>query len=187
MAIKWRHDELVGVFKIHTYHPFKRDGEKNPYFNADSKRILNFKNPDNREHNSALKYYKDSIAHSLTLIDLKLRPVIGAYVPSHEANKVSAGLDNVLKHSATTHIDFSYTANPLLRHSTVPKLATGGDRSVAVHLASIQVDQVIDLNGALVVLIDDVCTSGHSLEACETLLLRAGAHRVWKIAFGRTA
>jgi predicted amidophosphoribosyltransferase len=37
-----------------------------------------------------------------------------------------------------------------------------------------------------VILLDDVCTSGSSLKACEKLLINAGASKVYKVVLGLT-
>jgi predicted amidophosphoribosyltransferase len=44
----------------------------------------------------------------------------------------------------------------------------------------------LDLRGETVIVLDDIVTTGYSIEACRTLLRKAGAARVAAIALART-
>ncbi len=74
----------------------------------------------------------------------------------------------------------------LVRHKSIAKKATGGDRSIEVDLNSIRVEDADCIKGKRVLLLDDVTTSGNSLLACRRLLLQAGAADVKMVALGRT-
>jgi adenine/guanine phosphoribosyltransferase-like PRPP-binding protein len=56
----------------------------------------------------------------------------------------------------------------------ITKLAFEGDRSLIVHLRSIAVSAFAWLQGATVLLIDDVVTTGNSIEAARRLLCPCG-------------
>jgi len=77
-------------------------------------------------------------------------------------------------------------AGCLVRHTKIQKLSAGGERSMAVHLNSINVTQTEILAGRAVILMDDVMTTGTSLRACKQLLIEAGAESVQCLALGRT-
>ena len=58
----------------------------------------------------------------------------------------------------------------LQRKKSIDKLATGGARSYAVHMRSIEAVQDMDIAGDIVLLMDDVTTTGNSLYACKMIL-----------------
>ena len=74
----------------------------------------------------------------------------------------------------------------LIRNQSVDKLATGGERSLAIQTSSIIVNDAYNLSEDVILLVDDVTTSGNSLVACRDLLLNNGAKRVAMFALGRS-
>ena len=73
----------------------------------------------------------------------------------------------------------------LQREHSIEKLATGGNRNKSVHLQSITTMDDMDIQGDVVLLMDDVTTTGNSLYACKEILLSKGAQRVEMFALGR--
>lgn len=73
----------------------------------------------------------------------------------------------------------------LQREHSIDKLATGGNRNKEVHLNSITTLDEIDIQGDVVLLMDDVTTTGNSLYVCKEILLSRGAHKVEMFALGR--
>lgn len=107
-----------------------------------------------------------------------------AVVPSHDPAAGFSGIHQLAQALARqSRIDATAC---LVRFRKIPKLATGGSRSVARHMSSIQVEHPEIIQGCEVLLLDDVTTSGNSLVACRLLLLEAGAARVKYMALGRT-
>jgi predicted amidophosphoribosyltransferase len=78
-------------------------------------------------------------------------------------------------------------SDALLRHRTIQKLATGGDRGAHVHRGSVRVAADELVMGRSVVVLDDVTSTGNSLRACVDLLQEAGASRVIGVALARAA
>ena len=74
----------------------------------------------------------------------------------------------------------------LYRHTKIKKLSGGGERSLQVHLDSIEVRHEHLIEGRNVLLLDDITTTGFSLCACRLLLLRAGAASVLMFALAKT-
>ena len=68
---------------------------------------------------------------------------------------------------------------------TIDKLATGGNRSRYVHIDSIGTIKGESVNGDIVLLMDDVTTTGNSLYACKEILLAHGAKTVEMFALGK--
>ena len=73
----------------------------------------------------------------------------------------------------------------LQRKKSIDKLATGGARSYAVHMRSIEAVQDMDIAGDIVLLMDDVTTTGYSLYACKMILEQSGAGEVEMFALGK--
>lgn len=66
------------------------------------------------------------------------------------------------------------------------KLAHGGSRDIREQLDSIGVNPDMSMEGNVVLIVDDVMTSGASLEACRKILLEHGAKRVAMLALGQS-
>ena len=75
----------------------------------------------------------------------------------------------------------------LQRTNTLPKSTDGSTtRSVFTHLNSIQVDDSEIIKGKIVIIVDDVWTTGSTLCACASLVKDAGASDTKMIAVGKT-
>ncbi len=73
----------------------------------------------------------------------------------------------------------------LQRKQPIAKLAGGGNRDKGVHYRSIGTLDAMDVSGDIVLLMDDVTTTGNSLIACRDILLEHGAKTVEMFALGR--
>lgn len=74
----------------------------------------------------------------------------------------------------------------LIRTKEIEKLATSGSRGMDVHMDSIEVNPRVSISGEVILVVDDVTTSGNSLYVCRDILLRNGASRVAMLALGQT-
>jgi hypothetical protein len=74
----------------------------------------------------------------------------------------------------------------LARTIRIPAAHLGGARNVEIHRKTLKVNDPGSFRGQHVVVIDDVTTSGSSLQAAPQLLLQSGASIVTTIALGRT-
>ena len=73
----------------------------------------------------------------------------------------------------------------LRRSRSINKLATWGSRDLSVHMQSIDTVEDMDISGDIVLLMDDVTTTGNSLYACREILLNRGAVNVEMFALGK--
>jgi len=106
-------------------------------------------------------------------------------VPSSDPTKGPTGIRTVAEMLAASKNRTDAT-HCLVRHKPIAKLATGGNRNIAVHLSSIEVAEPMRIKNKVVWLLDDVMTSGNSLIACQKLLIDAGAAKVHMLALGKT-
>lgn len=161
---------------FYDYHPYYLPNKEiNPNFT----KIYSGKILDLKEGN------KDAINLFYSSIDPHIKQnVLIAVVPSSDSNKIDTGIKELGRLLAENgRID---ATSCLVRHTSVPKAANGGPRDVHTHINSIKVQNASLIQGKEVILLDDITTSGSSLEACKQLLLNAGASKVEKIAIAKT-
>ena len=109
--------------------------------------------------------------------------IVFGFVPGHSPSSPDSFMISEL-----ARIDegphFAVDPKMLKRHKTVEKQATGGPRSIEIHLNSIRVKG--DVNGKIVCILDDVWTSGCTMNACVQLLEEKGAKEVYTLIIGKT-
>ncbi|MDO4166758.1 MAG: phosphoribosyltransferase, partial [Eubacteriales bacterium] len=146
---------------------------KNPLFDVFSGRILDLK----EGKGSAIDYF-------YKILNEEIRPgVTICVVPSSDAEKTVSGigiLGEKLAHNGRNNKVYY-----LNRKISIDKLADGGNRSIDVHMNSICTVKEMDITGDIVLLMDDVTTSGNSLYACRDILVRQGADIVEMFALGK--
>lgn len=172
------HYKLNARYYLAEYHPYKISGEINPDFHASgSGRILDFK-----EKNAiAQQYFFDRLNRVLPLGT----NFTVCRVPSSDPDNTDSGITVFAKKVAAAGGRIDGTAC-LVRTKKIPKLAHGGCRDKQVHLDSIIVADAHLISGKEVLLLDDVMTSGNSLEACKEILYKAGAEKVQALAIAKT-
>ena len=117
----------------------------------------------------------DLIAH---LLSLKIKGVLdGTAICAIQ--KKSAGGWNYFS---------DYNKSLLKRIKNLPKKSLGGLRSFKIEYESLIINELWrkKIKDRIILLIDDVITSGTSMETCQNILLQAGARRVICLALGRT-
>ena len=176
----FREEKLNGTGDIivySNYHPYWSNREeriKNPKFDVFSGKILDLK--EGKE--AAIKYF-------FHILDAEINPgVTICVVPSSDPGNKDSGIARLGKMLAESERkDRVYY---LQRTQAIPKLSHGGDRSMAVHYRTIDTVKDLDITGDIVLVMDDVTTSGNSLYACRDILLDRGAEVVEMFALGKT-
>jgi predicted amidophosphoribosyltransferase len=153
-----------GIYYYGLYHPYRVNGMLNPEFDREySGMILALKNRERNWKSFFTKILSDQLEdnHNLVLM----------CVPSHQANTWGSCADVIDSLCATRN--FINGSRFLRRIKTVEKNATGGSREIVKHLESIELDnsKISLLIGKDILIIDDVCTSGHSLKACDDIVV----------------
>lgn len=141
------------------------------------------------EHSGKILDLKDGKVAAATHFANLMAPSLGddfavAVVPGHDPAKVGAGLRALAAEIAKAGQQRIDGSGVLLRTKKIDKLAHGGDRNEQVHLDSVAVADPRTIAGRDILLLDDVTKTGHSLHACRTLLLQAGARSVVCAAIG---
>ncbi|NES81883.1 MAG: hypothetical protein F6K10_11025 [Moorea sp. SIO2B7] len=164
-------DDLPDLFYLGFYHP-----KYNDYFNEYGNRILDLKNQDYHAINFFLQEFKKKIADHLSDEDIVI-----ATVPPHRCTNPSSGIRDLARRLVNAYQNFSDAVLCLERVQD-----SNGNRTIANHLNSIKVTDPSIIKGKKVILIDDVLTSGSSIQVCKMLLRQAGAKSVKAIVLGKT-
>lgn len=171
-------DDIISLYDYHPWH-----NRENPNIDKITNTLINFKK-NNKSRLPAVNFFTK-------VLNSTIKPKLGSerrvfcIVPSHTANTVSKALQETISNISES-FSFENTETFLTRHTTVEKASTGGDRSIAHHLDSINITVPVPPD-TTIFLFDDITTTGNSLFACEKILLENGADKVVKIAFGKTA
>jgi len=176
----FRNEELNGTGEIvvySNYHPYwnnREEKERNPRFDVFSGKLLDLK----EGKPSAIEYFFD-------ILDKEINPgVTICVVPSSDADNTDSGIAKLaLALANSNRKDMVYY---LQRKKSIPKLAHGGYRGKEVHYQSIETVKDMDITGDIVLLMDDITTSGNSLYACKNILIESGADTVEMFALGKT-
>lgn len=158
------------------YHKYWLDRErkiKNPLFDVYSGKILDLK----EGKMSAVQYFYQ-------LLDPEIRrDVTICVVPSSNSEVKESGIgklgEMLAGNGRKNKVYF------LRRNKSIDKLATGGNRSMETHMKSISTVLDMDIDNDIVLLMDDVTTTGNSLYACKEILLQNGAREVEMFALGK--
>lgn len=126
-----------------------------------------------------------AVNYFYTLLDEEICSGVAiCVVPPHSPESENSGVVMLAqKLAAHNRIDMT---GYLVRTKEIEKLARGGSRSREIHLDSIEVNPKMSVVDEVVLVVDDVTTSGNSLYACRDILLDHGARRVAMLALGQT-
>ncbi|MES2364134.1 MAG: phosphoribosyltransferase [Pseudomonadota bacterium] len=188
--ILYNSEPKVRGFSCDAYRPLfiKQNGEKvrNPAFDNHSQQILNLKSPERPNYfNPAVKYCAARLLAFLKS-NHQDESVEFLIIPSSTKGKTSLGLEKIVLAVCRTDKRFTYVEGSLFRHRTIDKLAKGGDRSLHVHLDSMDYSEKPG-SPRVKILLDDVMTSGNSLTGAITVIRQVDArHLIVPLVFGKT-
>ncbi|GAX38096.1 phosphoribosyltransferase [Nodularia sp. NIES-3585] len=160
-------DSLPNLFYLGFYCP-KDSG----YFNEYSNTILELK--DQKE--DSINFFLKEIRNFLSDEDISI-----ATVPSGKSINQSSGIRELAKQLVKSYSKFTDAVFCLERFED-----SNGDRTIEKHLKTIKVANSSVIKNKKVILMDDVLTTGTSIQACQKLLLEAGAKEIKVIVLGKT-
>ena len=161
------------VLSLGYYYP-----ERYSFHDNYSRMILEVKKMN--EH--AIDYFKRLII----LEDLnKLKRMTICVIPSSSDNKTTTGMSMLAK-LVLRDYGGRDGVSCLYRKVSIAAAHSGGRRSKSLHKSTIGVRDTSQIRGQEVVLLDDVYTTGVSMEACRELLLENGALSVIGFVLGWT-
>lgn len=103
-------------------------------------------------------------------------------VPSSTAGKTNSGITRLAKMLSKSGCGRIDATSCLVRTVSVKPNHMRGERSIAKHINSIKVVDRHLIQGQTVILLDDICSTGSTLDACDQLLIKAGAVEVKQYA-----
>lgn len=165
--------------KLETYH--SKAGGQNPNFDETSENILNVKN--NEEH--AIQYFTERL-HSILSNDGEY---VICVVPNHECGICTSGMMKIAKRLCKPPIIDGTEC--LRRRVTIQKKSRDVFRDIDpeklnLEIESLTIENADIIKGKQVLLLDDIATTGTSLEAGRYKLKEAGAELVAAIVLGHT-
>jgi predicted amidophosphoribosyltransferase len=182
---------LASLVEYHNY--WIDDGQggrtQNPAFDGNCRMLLDLKSETDRNHARAVAHFSQEVATFLRKCGLPPsdRNVYIVIVPSSKQGQWGAGLERIATNLVRRNANFVAATRALERHTTIQKLARGGNRNPAVHTRSIQLGKNWrTLARKTVLLLDDITTTGNSLNACAQLLTQIDVELVFTLAIGRT-
>lgn len=199
--------EVYDYEYIVDYHP-KRDGNNPLYFtDEDTQLIISFKdgNPEAIEHFANLigQDY-NPMWNDCFCIAVPASSSAKNYSPRQDLNEEkmtplqilalcepdNSSIYKLIERLVDKHKGLHNGSGVLIRTKTVQSKHLGRDRkNITIDLNSIEINSKcgIDISGKNVLLIDDIITSGYSIAACEMILKRGGANKVFVLCLGKTA
>lgn len=163
-------DHILFIYK---YHPYR--GGDNPDFDDTSSTILDLKD----EKRYAIKRFAKEIRR------LVEDGIAISIVPPHDPEDPDSGIGKVATRVAKT-VGRMDATECLARTDFVPPQSTGTRRSRTDHLDSLEVTSRSVIHNEEVLLLDDVTTTGTSMEVGKDLLEKAGAASVQCLAIAKT-
>lgn len=167
---------LPEIFYLGVYQPLTGECEGDFDFTEYTSRIWDLKN----RNPLVIEYFADCISSNLQG-DFDCIVV----VPPHHNEKDNSGI-KILAQKVVEKKKLIDATSCLIRHKTIDRLSTGGNRSLETHLQSIKVVSQEVIKGKNLLLLDDVSTTGNSLHACQKLLKDSGANSVKCFVLGKT-
>ncbi len=167
---------LPEIFYLGVYQPLTGECEGDFDFTEYTSRILSLKNCNSL----VIENFTDCISSNLN-DDFDCILV----VPPHQTGKDNSGI-KVLAQEIAYKKNLIDATSCLIRHRTIDKLSTGGERSSETHLQSLKVVNTEVIKYKKLLLFDDVLTTGNSVKSCQKLLISAGAKIVKSFVLAKT-
>ena len=165
---------------LHDYYP-KRYKEHQGI----SERILAFKEGDEDALRQFASEMKEAMDEKYKGELENLKDTVVCIMPSHEIGRYSNGLLRL-----AAFLSFTYGmidgARLIKRTKNHEKISFGGSRAIQSHLETLEVSEDYQIAGKDIIILDDVATTGNSIEAVRRLLRTRNVGKVYAQTIGRT-
>ena len=150
-----------------------------------SEKILRFKDGDSQ----SIDFFVNAMSEAMDSYYGKhmdyLSNMLICVVPSHAEGKYSPGLLQMARILANRY-GMTNASNLIKRTKTHEKKSQGGNRDIDVMLGTLDLNRYINITNKNILVLDDVTTTGNSIEAVRHLLKENGANRVFAQTLGRS-
>lgn len=183
------------IFLDHYFPYYDSHNHYNSQHGKPSSKILNLKNIDNHNEDSAAlgsayvltDIEKDRIrvfAERITSLLIKDSGTVVCVMPKSSAKREPSGIRRVAE--CICSAGFPSGLHVIERINEVAPKHMGGNRDFSKELASLGIKDPAFIKEKVVLLLDDVTTTGNSLNAGKTMLISHGAKQVVLFALGKT-
>lgn len=174
--------KLDNLFYFYNYIPKRYSEKATIEDNVISGKMLMFKEHDDH----AYYYLLDDISEKLMLLD-KNKQYFVCSIPGHRMTEENSfnSFDEAVKMFPLPH-NFIYLKKLIKRTHTVYKKAFGAHVKWDEEVSSLDIDSQYDIFGETVIVLDDITTTGASMQAAKFLLLLSGVKNIIFIAYGKT-
>lgn len=150
-----------------------------------SEKILKFKEGDPR----AIDFFASEMISAMKVrynghLD-ELSNMLVCIIPSHVEGKYSEGLVQLCKR-ISAEFNMTYVPYLIKRTKTNKRKSQGGSRDIEDMLGSLGLGSGVDIKDKSIMILDDVTTTGNSIEAARKLLENAGARKVIAQTLGKS-
>lgn len=150
-----------------------------------SEKILRFKEGDAQSIEYFVNVMSEAMDSYYNENEVHLSDMLICVVPSHVKGMYSTGLVQMAKKLAAKY-KMSNETNLIIRTKTHEKKSQGGNRDLDLMLDTLEVNQYVNVSGKDILVIDDVVTTGNSIEAVRRILKENGANQVFAQTLGKS-
>lgn len=165
---------LQEILYLGRYQPYYEG--HNPNFDKFSRLILDVKN----QRIKGINYFTNRLRSILS----DTEEYVICVIPTHAVGTAPSGIRTIAKQLCSHQIIDG--TDVISRAYEMPKKTIGGSRDMQLEIKSLTVRNESVVKGRQVLLLDDVTTTGTSLEAGKYLIERAGAKIVVLLALAKT-
>ena len=169
-----------GISYLYDYYPVRFKEHK-----GISERILAFKNGDDEAVKQFAFEMKEAMDDKYKGYLDKLSNTVVCVMPSHEVGQYSKGLTRLAAYLAYIYgmIDGEHLIKRKITHE---KISAGGDRSVQKQIETLEISTEFTIAGKDIIILDDVTTTGNSIEAVRRLLYPFNVGKIYAQTLGKT-
>lgn len=168
------------IYYLHTYIPYRN--RHNIEESNNSYNIIQFK----YGNLFAIEYYRNKLVNHKFFKKLsQCENMCISCIPPHNPYKKDTSMYE-LGRILCEDMGFINAIKCCNRVKFINKLSNGGCRDKEVHLNSIKIIDKEIISNKSILLIDDITTTGNSMNACQELLKQNGAKNVYKFALAHT-